>query len=79
MQLDTLLKSDKATLAFEAIGDGNVRVNYASWEGSKVILPDEALQVVALGKTLHVTQSLRPAEYLDIDPTWDGGRRFPET
>ena len=55
------MRSDKAALAFEAIGDGNVRVNCASWEGSKVILPDEALQVVAFGKTLMVTRTNRPA------------------
>jgi hypothetical protein len=34
-----------------------------------VILAEEALQVVALGKTLYVTRSERPAEYLNIGPT----------
>ena len=38
LQLDTLLKSDKATLVFEATDDGKVRVNCQSWDDSKVIL-----------------------------------------
>jgi hypothetical protein len=33
-------------LVFEAIGNDMVRVNCSSWEDSKVILADEALQVV---------------------------------
>jgi hypothetical protein len=32
-----------------------------------VILADEALQVVALGKILHVTRTDRPAEYLNVE------------
>jgi hypothetical protein len=63
------LKSDKATLVFEAIGDGKVRVNCQSWEDALVILADEALQVVAFGKSLVVTRTNRPAEYLNIDPS----------
>ena len=38
-----------------------------SWEDSKVILAEEALHVVALGRKLYVTRSDRPAEYLNID------------
>ena len=64
-----LLKTDRATLVFEAIGDDKVRVNCASWEDAKVILADEALQVVALGKILHMTRTNRSAEYLNIDPS----------
>jgi hypothetical protein len=37
-------------MVFEAIGDDKVRVNFASWDDPKVILAEEALQVVALGK-----------------------------
>jgi hypothetical protein len=33
-----------------------------NWDGSRVILADEALQAVALGKTLYVTRSDRPAD-----------------
>jgi len=42
-----------------------------SWDDSKVVLADEALQVVALGKTLCVTRSDGPAEYLNVDPRRD--------
>jgi hypothetical protein len=80
MRLDPLLKSDRVTLVFEAIGDDKVRVTCQSWEDSRVILADQALQVVPLGKTLFVTRSLRPSEYLNIDLTRmaDGGYG-PET
>ena len=53
------MKTDKATIAIEKpirprsrsrpFGD-KVQVNASSWEDSKVILADEALRVVALGK-----------------------------
>ncbi len=46
-----------------------MRGGWSSWDDSKVILAEEALQVVALGKTLYVMRSDRPAEYLNIDPT----------
>jgi hypothetical protein len=32
-------------------------------------MADEALEVVALEKTIHVTRCMRAAEYLNIDPT----------
>jgi hypothetical protein len=38
-------------MVFEAIGDGKVRVVSQGWDDSRVILADEALQVVALGKS----------------------------
>jgi hypothetical protein len=44
-------------------------VTCQSWDDSKVILADEALQVVIFGKSLVVTRTNRPAEYLNIDPS----------
>ena len=38
MRLDSLLKNDRVTLVFEAIGDDKVRVGCSSWDDSKVIL-----------------------------------------
>ena len=67
MLLDPLLKSDRCTLVFEAVGDDKVRVNCQSWNDSRVILADKALQVVAFGKSLVVTRVDRPAEYLNIE------------
>jgi hypothetical protein len=69
MPLEPLLKSDKATLVLEAVGDGKVRVNCQSWEDARVILADQALEVVALGKTLHVSRAARPLEYLNVELT----------
>jgi short subunit dehydrogenase-like uncharacterized protein len=37
-------------------------VNWSSWEHSRVILPDETLQVVAFGKALVVTRIDRAVE-----------------
>ena len=34
-----------------------------------VILVDQALEVVAMGKSLRVVRAARPQEYLDYDPT----------
>ena len=39
-------------------------MNCASWEDAKVILADEAKQVVAFGKSLVVTRTNRPAELM---------------
>ena len=38
-----------------------------SLEDSRVILADQALQVVALGKIRHVARVDRPAEYLNVE------------
>jgi hypothetical protein len=63
MRLDSLLKSDRCTLVFEATGDDKVRVTCQSWGDAHVILADPSLQVVALGKILHVCRVYRPAEF----------------
>jgi hypothetical protein len=34
-----------------------------------VILADQALEVIALGKSLRLVRAPRPLEYLDYDPT----------
>jgi hypothetical protein len=45
-------EGDRVTLVFEAIGGDKVRVECSSWDSSRVTLADEALQAVALRKTL---------------------------
>ena len=57
MRLDPLLESDRTTLVFEAVGDDEARVNCSSWDDFKVFLADEALQVVAFGKSLVATRT----------------------
>jgi hypothetical protein len=51
IRLDPVLKSDRTTLVFEAVGDDKVRVGCSSWEDSKIILAEEALQVVAWARS----------------------------
>jgi len=68
MRLDPLLKSERVTLAFEAIGDDKVRVRCSIWDDSKVILADQALQSSLWANALCDAVD-RPAEYLNIDPT----------
>jgi hypothetical protein len=53
----------------KAIGDGKVRVNSASLDNPLVILADQALEVVAIEKQLHVCRAPRHADFLNIDPT----------
>ena len=59
MQLDSVLKSDRCTLVFEAIGDDKVRVTCRSWDDSRVILAEEALH--ARRTALHVPLQIRTA------------------
>jgi len=42
-------------------------VTCQSWDDAKVILAEEALQVVAIGKILHICRVDRPAEYLNVE------------
>ena len=44
-----------------------MRVNHQSLDSPLVILADQALEIIAVGKTLHVARALRSAEYIDID------------
>jgi hypothetical protein len=74
MQLDSLLKSDRCTLVFGAIGDDKVRVTCQSWEDSRVILAEEALQRVA-----HLPRR-PPGRVPERRAQRAGGRRLrPET
>ena len=44
-----------------------MKVNHQSLDSPLVILADQALEIIAVGKTLHVARALRSAEYIDID------------
>jgi hypothetical protein len=64
-----LLSVDKATaVTLDPIGDGKVRVRTSSWDQEVVILADQALEIVALGKSLRLVRAPRALEYLDYDP-----------
>jgi hypothetical protein len=65
-----LLSTDKTTaVILEPIGDGKIRVRTSTWDQEVVILADQALEAVALGKSLRVVRAPRPLEYLDYDPS----------
>ena len=57
----------KCTLVVEAIGDDKVRVNHQSLPSPLVILADQALEIIAVGKPLRIARALRSAEYIDVD------------
>jgi hypothetical protein len=44
MGVETLLKSDKPTIALEALKDGKIRVNSSAWADAHVILPGQVLE-----------------------------------
>jgi hypothetical protein len=67
--VDPVRKTERTTLVFEAIGDDKVRIGCSSWDHPVVILPNEALEVMAIENTLYVTRRALPAEYLNIDPS----------
>jgi hypothetical protein len=59
----------------EAIGDDKVRVNHQSLDSPLVILANQALEIIAAGKSLHIARAPRSAEYIDVEPTGARGRR----
>jgi len=69
MQLDPLYVGDRVVVVFEAIGEDKVRATCSSWQEAVVILANEALKVMALGKRLYLCRGERPAEYLNLDMT----------
>jgi hypothetical protein len=67
VQEPSLANSTAVTL--EPIGEGKIRVRTSTWDQEAVILADQALKAVALGKSLRLVRAPRPLEYLDYDPT----------
>jgi hypothetical protein len=51
--LDTLAVTDKATLVFERQPDGKILVTSGSWDGEKVILKDQVLEIRNVEGRLH--------------------------
>jgi hypothetical protein len=60
MRLDILLKVDRRlALVIEPTGDDKLRLTCSSWDDAKIILADEAPQVVGVGKVAY--GAVRPA------------------
>ena len=46
-----------------------MRVNHQSLDSPLVILANQALEIIAAGKSLHIARAPRSAEYIDVEPT----------
>ena len=67
ISLEPLLKAEKVTIIFDAIGDDKVRVTSPGWDDAKVILADQALEVTGMGKTLVAARVQRALEFLNVE------------
>jgi hypothetical protein len=59
LTLETLLLTEKATLSFERVDGGKIRVKASSWDDAKVILPDQVLEVRNIDGRLRVARKGR--------------------
>jgi hypothetical protein len=68
--LEKLTTSDKATIVIERQPDGKMRVTSGSWDGEKVILRDQVLEVRNVDGRLHVARKERRPDEWDppIEP-----------
>jgi hypothetical protein len=58
--------SDKATIVIERLTRGKMRVTSGSWDGVKVILRDQVLEVRNVDGRLHIAR--KPREYDEWEP-----------
>jgi hypothetical protein len=70
--LEKLATSDKATIVVERLLNGNMRVTSGSWDGEKVILRDQVLEVRNVDGRLHIAR--KPREYDEWGPACAGLR-----
>ena len=61
--------AEKIVLVLEGIGDDKVRVNSSSLDHPLVVLPDQALEIVAIAKKVMVGRVQRLAYWLNHDPS----------
>jgi hypothetical protein len=64
--LEKLATSDKATIVVERQPDGKMRVTSGSWDGEKVILKDQVLEVRNVEGRLHIAR--KPRHHDEWDP-----------
>jgi hypothetical protein len=57
---------DKVTVVIERQPDGKMRVTSGSWDGEKVILRDQVLEVRNVEGRLHIAR--KPREYDEWEP-----------
>ena len=65
MTPDTLLKTDKCTIAVEAAPEGKIRVLTTAWVEPVVILADQGLQVRIQQGQVHILRKPRVEDDVD--------------
>ena len=65
--LEKLTTSEKATIVFEKQPDGKMRVTSGSWDGDKVNLCDQVVEVGNVDGRLNIARKER--HYDDWDPS----------
>ena len=72
MRVDPVIpRCEKCTLVIEAIGGDKVRVNHQPLDSPLVILADQALEIIATGKSLHIARRPgRPSTSMSSPAAW---------
>jgi hypothetical protein len=63
--LERLATTEKSTIVNERQPDGKMRVTSGSWDGEKVLLRDQVLEVRNVDGRLHVARKERPLDEWD--------------
>ena len=63
------MKSDGVSVVFERIEGDKIRVTTSSCDDAKMILPNQVLEAVVIGKPVGLVRVEKPIGYLDIDDT----------
>ena len=57
---EILMKSDGVSVVFERIEGDKIRVTTSSWDDAKMILPNQVLEVAAIGKPVGLVRVDKP-------------------
>ena len=68
--LERLATTEKSTIVIERQPEGKMRVTSGSWDGEKVFLPNQVLEVRIVEGRLHVARKVRRPDEWDppIEP-----------
>jgi hypothetical protein len=66
---EIFMKFDRVSVVFERIEGDKIRVTTSSWDEKKMILPNQVLEAVVIGKPVGLVRVEKPIGYLDIDDT----------
>jgi hypothetical protein len=71
MRPETILKSDKTTIALEALKDGKIRVSSSAWAEAVIILPDQILEAKWGDGQVTLIRRPKPAERCSVEEAND--------